>query len=162
VKESLLSAIEPHRQVHEENNVLRFAASAGALIVAGGLVAAVNSASPFAHGSWLAAYLVLVGGAAQVALGLAPVALPVAPPSRRLVRAQLVLWNAGALIVPAGVLGDSLAVVAIGSAALLAALLCFVAGARPTGGGGPGGVFAYRALAVVLGMSVVIGCGLVA
>jgi hypothetical protein len=86
----------------------------------------------------------------------------VAPPSRRLVRAQLVLWNAGALIVPAGVLGDSLAVVAIGSAALLAALLCFVAGARPTGGGGAGAVLAYRALAVVLGMSVVIGCGLAA
>lgn len=157
-----MGAIGPHLRVHEENNVLRFAASAGALIVAGGLVAAVNSASPFAHGSWLAAYLVLVGGAAQVALGLAPVALPVAPPSSRLVRAQLVLWNSGALIVPAGVLGDSLALVATGSASLLAALCCFVAGARPTGAAGPGGVFAYRALAVVLGISVVVGCGLVA
>jgi hypothetical protein len=42
---------------------------AGALVVVGGIVAAVNSASPFPHGSWLAAYLVLVGGASQVALG---------------------------------------------------------------------------------------------
>ena len=39
-----------------------FAAVAGAMIVAGGLIAAINSATPFAHGSWLAAYLVLVGG----------------------------------------------------------------------------------------------------
>lgn len=140
----------------------RFAASAGALIVAGGLVAAVNSASPFAHGSWLAAYLVLVGGASQVALGLAPLALPVAPPSVRLARSQLVLWNAGALIVPAGVLVGSLAVVAIGSAALLAALACFVAGAQPAGASRPGRVLAYRGLVVVLGTSVFVGCGLMA
>lgn len=139
-----------------------FAASAAALIVAGGLAAAVNSASPFAHGSWLAAYLVLVGGASQVALGLAPLALPVAPPSQRLVRSQLVLWNAGALIVPAGVLVGSLAVVAVGSAALLAALACFVAGAQPTGADRPGRVLAYRALVAVLGTSVLVGCGLMA
>ena len=41
-------------------------AVASALIVAGGLVAAVDGAAPFAHGSWLAAYLVLVGGVAQL------------------------------------------------------------------------------------------------
>ena len=37
---------------------LAFVTLAGVLIVAGDLVAAVNSAAPFAHGSWLAAYLV--------------------------------------------------------------------------------------------------------
>jgi hypothetical protein len=46
-----------------------FLASSGVLIVAGGAVAAVNSAAPFGHGSWLAAYLVLVGGVSQVVLG---------------------------------------------------------------------------------------------
>jgi hypothetical protein len=45
---------------------LAFVAVASALIVAGGLVAAVNGAAAFAHGSWLAAYLVLVGGVAQL------------------------------------------------------------------------------------------------
>lgn len=39
-----------------------FTAVARTMIVAGGVVAAINSAAPFAHGSWLAAYLVLVGG----------------------------------------------------------------------------------------------------
>jgi len=140
----------------------RFAAPAGALIVAGGLVAAVNSATPFAHGSWLAAYLVLVGGASQVALGVGPLALPVAPPSQRLVRYQLVLWNAGALTVAAGVLAGRLLVVAAGSAALLGALACFVSGARPIGAGRPRLVLAYRVLVGALGASVFVGCGLMA
>jgi hypothetical protein len=33
----------------------RFIAIGGTLLIAGGLVAAVSSAAPFAHGSWLAA-----------------------------------------------------------------------------------------------------------
>jgi hypothetical protein len=37
-------------------------AFAGALIAAGCAGAAVNSAAPFGHGSWLAAYLVFAGG----------------------------------------------------------------------------------------------------
>jgi hypothetical protein len=52
-----------------------FLASSGVLIVAGGAVAAVNSAAPFGHGSWLAAYLVLVGGVSQVVLGAGRLAL---------------------------------------------------------------------------------------
>jgi hypothetical protein len=47
-----------------------FLATAAAMVVAGGSVAAVNGASSFAHGSWLAAYLVLVGGVAQLLLGI--------------------------------------------------------------------------------------------
>jgi hypothetical protein len=43
-----------------------FLAFAGALIAAGGAGAAVNSAAPFGHGSWLAAYLVFVGGVSQI------------------------------------------------------------------------------------------------
>jgi len=52
-----------------DRSTVMFLASASVLIVAGGAVAAVNSAAPFGHGSWLAAYLVLVGGVSQGVLG---------------------------------------------------------------------------------------------
>jgi hypothetical protein len=95
------------------------------MIVIGGCIAAVNSATPFAHGSWVAAYLVLVGGAAQVGLA---VGRP--PTSRRLSRAELALWNAGNASVIAGVLADAPGLVSAGSTALLIGLLCFVLDAR--------------------------------
>src|SRR5215211_5146213 len=79
----------------------------GALVNAGGLVAAVNSAAPSAHGSWLAAYLVLVGGVSQVVLGVGHRALLAREPPWQATRAQLLLWNAGSVAVPAGVLSDA-------------------------------------------------------
>jgi hypothetical protein len=131
---------------------------AALLIVAGGLVAAVNSASPFAHGSWLAAYLVLVGGAAQLALAAGPLLLPAPRHSAALRRAQLVAWNAGAGVVAVGVLVDSFAVVVVGSAGVLVALACFVVAAGPSRPGAQVRVVAYRTVIAVLGVSVVIGC----
>ena len=135
-----------------------FALLGGALIVAGGIVAAVDSAAPFAHGSWLAAYLVLVAGISQVLLGVGRLALPFREPSRSLMRAQLLLWNAGSVAVPAGVLGDAALPVTAGSVALLAALACFAAGVR----GVPlrAGAVAYHGLIVALAASVIVGSAL--
>jgi hypothetical protein len=135
-----------------------FALLGGALVVAGGIVAAVNSAAPFAHGSWLAAYLVLVAGISQVLLGVGRLALLVREPPRRLIRAQLLLWNAGSVAVPAGVLGDAALPVTAGSFALLAALACFAAGVR----GVPlhASAVAYHALIVALAGSVIVGSAL--
>ena len=48
-----------------------FGAVALLCVVAGGLVAAVTGPLRLEHGSWAAAYLVLVGGVAQGALGIA-------------------------------------------------------------------------------------------
>jgi hypothetical protein len=134
--------------------------TSGALIVAGGLVAAVNSAAPFAHGSWLAAYLVLVGGVAQLVLGAGPLLLPAPSRSRRLRRAQLVLWNAGSALVAVGVLTDARVVVLGGSALVLASLACSARAAGPVREPGRGRVIAYRGLIAVLAVSVVIGAAL--
>jgi hypothetical protein len=130
---------------------------AGSLIVAGGLVAAVNSASPFAHGSWLAAYLVLVGGVAQLALTAGPLLFPAPVSSRPLARAQLGLWNAGTAIVAIGVFTDASAVVSLGSLLVLAALGCFARGAGPAREPGAGRVIAYRLVIAVLAVSVAVG-----
>jgi hypothetical protein len=137
-----------------------FLASAGILIVAGGAVAAVNSAAPFGHGSWLAAYLVLVGGVSQVVLGAGRLALRAPRPTRALHRAQLVLWNLGSLAVPAGVLADAPTLVTVGSIALLSALALFVAGASRARRDVRFRAVVYLAIVGGLAVSVVIGSSL--
>ena len=105
--QALVSPSEPPapaggRSFSVDRSTSAFLGSAGVLIVAGGAVAAANSAPPFGHGSWLAAYLVLVGGVSQVLLGAGRLALRAPRPSRAVRRAQLVLWNLGSLAVPPG------------------------------------------------------------
>lgn len=143
-----------------DRELIACAGLAGSLIVAGGLVAAVNSATPFAHGSWLAAYLVLVGGVAQLALAGGPLLFPEPASSQALARAQLGLWNAGTAIVAVGVLTDANAVVTLGSVVVLAALACFARGAGPARGPGAGRVIAYRLVIALLAVSVVVGIAL--
>jgi hypothetical protein len=137
-----------------------FLACASVLIVAGGAVAAVNSAAPFGHGSWLAAYLVLVGGVAQGILGAGRLALQAPAPGRARPRAQLALWNIGSLAVPAGVLSDAPMLVTAGSVALLWALALFAAQARGRRREVRGRVVVYLAIVVGLAVSVVIGSAL--
>jgi hypothetical protein len=134
-----------------------FTAVAGAMIVAGGLVAAINSAAPFAHGSWLAAYLVLVGGVAQLLLGVGCLVLPEPRLSARLRRAQLGLWNAGNAAVAGGVLSDAFGLVVAGSLLLLGALVGFAFGAGPASSNPGGRLILYRVAILGLGVSVVIG-----
>jgi hypothetical protein len=140
-----------------DRELIAAAGIAGSLIIAGGLVAAVNSASPFAHGSWLAAYLVLVGGVAQLALVGGPLLFPAPVSSRTLARAQLGLWNAGTAIVAIGVFTDASAVVSLGSLLVLGALGCFARGAGPAREPGAGRVIAYRLVIAVLAVSVAVG-----
>lgn len=132
-----------------------FVALAGSLIVIGGCVAAVNSATPFAHGSWVAAYLVLVGGVAQIALAVGR-----RPLSRRLSRAGLMLWNAGNAGVIAGVLADLSGLVSAGSTALLVGLLCFARDARRAAPRRRSVTLLFDAGVVALAASVVVGSAL--
>ncbi|MBS1677647.1 MAG: hypothetical protein JST08_09695 [Actinobacteria bacterium] len=143
-----------------ERELIVCVAIAVSLIVAGGLVAAVDSAAPFAHGSWLAAYLVLVGGVAQLALGLGPLLFPAPVLSPSSSRTRLVLWNLGTGIVAAGVFAASTAVVVSGSVLVLGALACFARGAGPAREPGRERVLAYRLVVAVLAVSVVIGIAL--
>jgi hypothetical protein len=140
-----------------DRSTVRFLASASVLIVAGGAVAAVNSAAPSGHGSWLAAYLVLVGGVSQVVLGVGRLALRAPRPTPALLRAQLVLWNLGSLAVPAGVLADAPTLVTVGSVALLSALALFASGASGLRREVRVRAVVYLAIVVGLAASVVVG-----
>jgi len=134
-----------------------FTAAAGTMIVVGGLVAAINSAAPFAHGSWLAAYLVLVGGVAQLLLGVGCLGLPAPRLSAHLRRTQLGLWNVGNVVVVAGVLAGVLGLVVVGSLALVGALVGFALGAGPSSANARGRLILYGVAILGLGVSVVIG-----
>lgn len=81
---------------------LPFVVLGAACVVAGGLVAAAVAMAPSQLGSWAAAYLVLVGGVAQVALGAGQALLASRPPGRRAVAAGVAGWNAGNGAVLAG------------------------------------------------------------
>jgi len=92
-----------------------------AQVVAGGLVAAVSGPLSFDQGSWLVAYLVLVGGVAQYLMGRALqwFDLGSVGPAWLLPLA----WNAGNALVIIGTLTDVPALVDVGGVLLVAALV---------------------------------------
>lgn len=139
---------------------IAFIVCGGSLIVAGGIVAAVNSAAPFAHGSSLAAYLVLVGGTAQILLAAGRAALRSGEGEPAGLRLRLILWNFGSLAVPAGVLADTAGWISAGSVTLLFALALFAQACLRAGRARRGRAIAYLALVVGLASSVVVGSAL--
>jgi hypothetical protein len=134
-------------------------------IVFGGLIAAVTGPLGLVHGSWLAAYLVLVGGVTQCAMGLARSRRPgVIQPRRSW--AQIGCWNLGSVVVIGATLAGEPVAVDLGSALLVIALvIAFGAerpgdgrAARPVAGGAARLVdLAYRSLLLVLAVSVPVG-----
>ncbi|HRW41812.1 MAG TPA: hypothetical protein P5193_09740, partial [Microthrixaceae bacterium] len=64
-------------------------------VVAGGAVAAVTRPTGFELGPWLAAFLVLVGGVAQIALGAGQAWVADRVPASATVRSELAVWNVG-------------------------------------------------------------------
>jgi hypothetical protein len=145
---------------------LLYTASAVAALLAATAVAVVRGVQPFDHSWWLVSYLALVGGASQLLLGAGRLMLAATPASalgRRTPWAEWMLWNAGTLLVPVGVLADTAELVAAGSVVLLIALSLFAAASRTAAGPAREHrpyLWAYRGLVVFLAGSVVVGAGL--
>ncbi|MDN5798366.1 MAG: hypothetical protein L0H79_21825, partial [Intrasporangium sp.] len=137
----------------------------GALcIIAGGLVAAVTSPMSLSHGSWAAAYLVLVAGVAQIALAAGQGMLAgQARAGRRLLLVEFAGWNLGNAAVIAGTLWSATWLVNLGGAMLVVALGALLVATR----GGPGrtevargrqvALLAVRALVALLLISIPVG-----
>lgn len=128
-----------------------------AYVVSGGLVAAVTSVVSSEHGAWTAAYLVLVAGVAQLALGIGQAELAPAMPSRRLVRAELATWNAGSLAVIVGTLADTTVVVDVGGTLLVVGLALFTSAVAGSTAGRGRILLLYRLLAGGLLLSIPVG-----
>ncbi|MGD9998262.1 MAG: hypothetical protein AB7L17_20675 [Ilumatobacteraceae bacterium] len=134
----------------------------GASVVAGGMVAAVTGPTHWSHGSWVAAFLVLVAGVAQLAIGAGQAHLAQGPSSVTFVTAQCLMWNTGCALVIAGTLVSNPATVSAGTAPMVAAIVMAVVASRR---GSPGQrstdlLGLYRLLLVVALASMPIGVAL--
>jgi hypothetical protein len=134
-----------------------------AFLIAGAGVAAWNAVQSLEHGWWLASFLALVGGVAQVLLGAGqrtvaqPSALAVA---RHATIRQAALWNTGTLLVPIGVLTDLRLPVVLGSVALLWALVRLASDLRRSNPRPTQLRASFVSLLVFLAISVLIGTAL--
>lgn len=132
----------------------------GSCVVLGGLVAAVTGPLGLADGSWVAAYLVLVGGVAQYAMGRMPYRLAAPSLSLRLSWAEPVCWNLGNVLVVVGTLAGLPALVDVGSVFLLVVLGIAwhaVRDAAPVGRVARFAGWAYREVLILLVLSIPVG-----
>jgi len=132
----------------------------GALIVLGGLVAAVTNPLHLERGSWLAAYLVLIGGVAQCIMSTQNrlAAAPLTARGRRWM--LLALWNGGNALIIVGSLASAAWISVTGGIVLWAALVLAVDGTRHARR--RAAAILLRTLYGVLAVSVVIGVVLAA
>jgi hypothetical protein len=126
-------------------------------IVAGGVIAAVARPSGFEMGSWLAAYLVLVGGVAQIALGGGQAWLAGARPRPGEIRAEVVAWNVGVVATIVGSLVALPVLTTLGGIATAVALVLFLAGVRVVGPAPAVARACYRGIAAIVLLSIPVG-----
>lgn len=147
---------EPVPAVRLAPSVVPFVVVGTITIIGGGFAAAVTRPAEWSDGSWVAAYLVLVTGVAQIGLGIGQATLAASsPPDRRLV-SQLVLVNGGSAAVVVGTLATVPIVVTIGGLILVAGLVTFAVAPRCPDG--PSWVrLGYLTILTVLIVSIPIG-----
>ena len=126
-------------------------------ITAGGIVAAVTRPTGFELGPWTAAYLVLVGGVAQIALGAGQAWLADGPPPARRVRAEVVFWNVGVVATIAGTLGAMPFLTSLSGVALVVALGRLRGTTRSSGPARRWSRACYRVLVSIVLVSIPIG-----
>ncbi len=125
--------------------------------IAGGLVAAVTGPTDFELGSWVAAYLVLVGGIAQLGLGVTQAHLGATTLSMKRVRLEFVLLNTSSAVVIAGTIVGIPIVTTFGGAVLFGSLVVFLTSVSGDERGLRIELLAYRALIWFVLLSVPVG-----
>lgn len=138
----------------------RFLVVGSICIVAGGLMAAVTRPSGFQLGSWVAAYLVLVGGVAQIALAAGQAWLADERPHQTAIRAELATWNIGVVATIAGTLLSAPIVTTFGGIMSIGALSLFLAGVRNARSGPQRIRVVYAVLIVIILVSTPVGLSL--
>lgn len=127
-------------------------------VVLGGLVAALTDPLDLARGSWVAAYLVLVVGVAQGAMGTARQRWEQGDGGRWRAWLQLALWNLGSVAVIIGTLLALVSWVYVGSGLLVVALVLAFESTRQTHPTRRRWVLiVYRLLLVLLAVSILVG-----
>lgn len=141
-----------------------FLAAGVACVIAGGLLAAATAYVTTQKTAWATAYIVLVGGVAQIGLGLG-VAWLAPTASRRAAWWSWACWNIGNAGILAGQLTGLIALTDIGAGWLVAGLVMVLVvvrtrhtqQGRPVAPPHPGVLGAFRALVLVLAVTMPIG-----
>jgi nitrite reductase (NO-forming) len=111
-----------------------FFTAALAMLAAAAVAVVLDVATDTGRLHWLALHLALLGGVSQLVLGAAQffvcAFLATTPPSRRLVRMQLGVWNAGTLLVATGVMARADPLAEAGGLLLAAGLALFAVSLR--------------------------------
>ena len=89
-------------------------------------MAAVSRPTSYDLGPWVAAFLVLVAGVAQIALGAGQAWLVCQRPSSRVLRTELVAWNAGLIGTILGTIVAVPALTTVGGMATIGAVGVFL------------------------------------
>jgi hypothetical protein len=120
--ENRMRSFEPRDLAQRWPSAAAFVVTGSIVIIAGGMTSAATAGAPSYLASWAVAYLVLVVGVAQIALGFGQALLTSEPPSGRMVAGEWAVFNLGNAAVLAGSLLSMPALTSIGSALLLGAL----------------------------------------
>lgn len=147
----------PSRFVDGARDVVWFCAAGLVCIVVGGLVAALTGPLRLEHGSWVAAYLVLVGGVAQGGLGIGQHFLGPRQPASWVVGVELAAWNLGSFAVIGGTLVGNPWIVDLGGLLLGVALLFMIGVTRGSAPGYRLLTWGFRLLLAVIIISIPIG-----
>lgn len=134
-----------------------FVTIGAACIVAGGLIAGATARHPTEHEAWAVAFLVLVCGVAQIALGLGQSLLATSGPTRNTIVTELVAFNAGCALVLVGTVVERVLLTDAGSALLALALVLLYRGVRGAGVRAAWPVNLYRALIAIVLLSIPVG-----
>ena len=126
-----------------------------AAIVVAGVLGAAMASWPSRLLVWAMAYLILVVGVGQYALGVGQARLGKRPPAAVTLWGQWLLLNAGHAGVMGGTLFGRFAVVSVATVPYVLALLWFALRVHPQDGGRP--LLAYRALLLLLLRSALTG-----
>ena len=135
-----------------------FASTGLAAILAAGALSAALAHAPTRAAMWLTAYLVLVVGVAQIALGVGQARLASRPLTPALLGSEWLLFNGANALVISGRLLVRPNAVAVGAVVLAMALGLFLRGVRGAGGGWLFRV--YSLLVALLACSALVGVGL--
>lgn len=137
-----------------------FSVVAALAIIGGGLVAAAIAYAPTQHTVWMVAYLVLVVGVAQFALGIGQALLAAGKPPVGLLASQCSIFNIGNAGVIAGTMLNLFPLVVAGGLLLVLALALFLYGVHNARG--HSALYAYKAILVLICMSAIAGIFLAA
>lgn len=137
-----------------------FVAIGAVAVVVGGVAAAVTGPTGWARGSWVAAFLVLVMGVAQIGLGLGQAAF--ATRTRRRAVGQVLAFNGATLAVIVGTLISAPPVVTVAGLILAGALGSFLVGrhSEPEVPPAFGGRQIYTGLVTFVLLSIPVGLAL--